>query len=290
MKTKRMRTYRKKFRHVILLGKVVLIWYLVVFSVSYITTSDTTADFTDSQEARGMIYVAGDWKVVDGSAFEFTKQDSNEKRMCEPQNITSTLENNGEEDMRDTSTYDVFFSENGDPETDGEKMELDEDEGTIPALKLGGSQRLTFKATEPGHYKFVAYQLDEEETGVWSEDIIITCEGEQKQDANEPSEQDESSQDNKGQSSDTTDHKDTSDQKGTSDDPDSGSSTDNERNHDSEAHPTTEDDDADSTEATDGDSSENDTTSDAKSDSSSIESSDEADNNTEKGAQKDEEQ
>jgi len=182
MRSKRMRKYRKQFRHIILFGKVLLIWYLILFSISYITTSDTTADFTDLQEANGMIYAAGDWQVVDKSDLEFAEKATEEHDMCVPKTIIAKLKNTGTEDMLDTSTYAIYFSEHGDPRKDGEKIDLDEEEGIIPALEIGDTSELTFNATKTGKYIFVAYQLDEDQTEVLSEKIDLTCESKKEDD------------------------------------------------------------------------------------------------------------
>lgn len=231
MRSQRMRRYRKKFRHVTLVGKVVLIWYLVVFSLSYITTSDTTADFTNLQEASGMIYAAGDWKVVDESAFKFIEKDSQELNACEKEEIDITLKNNGTENMTDTSTYDVYFSESGNPRKDGKKLKLNDNEGTIPALKVDESTELTFKAIKPGTYIFVTYQLDEDESEVWSEDITITsCESdkETKPKADDKEQSDESKDANKDNSSDK-EEKDTTSDDGNEDSTDSSKDDDSKK-------------------------------------------------------------
>src|SRR5699024_11696275 len=99
------------FQRVILFGKILLIWYLLVFSLSFVTTSDTTADFTDLKEGRGMIYAAGDWKVVDESALVFIENDAQEWNTCDPKALKTTIENNGVEDMQDNSTYAVRSEE-----------------------------------------------------------------------------------------------------------------------------------------------------------------------------------
>lgn len=170
----RLRKHKSNFQLFLLVGKVIMIWYLIVFSTTYLT-ANTSAYFTTANGANGMISV-GAWEVVDESSLAFIQNGNENIKSCEPITLKTEIKNTGDGNMQSGSSYDVYYIENGNPQKHGDKLDLGEGEGTIKALKSGETTELTFKASEPGRYAFVAYQHDEhpkEET--WSKSIKINC-------------------------------------------------------------------------------------------------------------------
>ncbi|UJL45361.1 amyloid fiber anchoring/assembly protein TapA [Virgibacillus sp. NKC19-16] len=174
MRRTRIRKHRSNFQLLLLIGKLIIIWYLMVFSTTYLT-ANTSAYFTTTNDANGMVSV-GVWEVADESSLAFIQNGNENIKSCEPVTLKTEIKNTGDGDMQSDLTYDVYYIENGNPEKHGDKLELGEGEGIIKVLKSGETTELTFKASEPGRYAFVAYQHDghpEEET--WSKSIKINC-------------------------------------------------------------------------------------------------------------------
>ncbi|MFA1821319.1 amyloid fiber anchoring/assembly protein TapA [Virgibacillus oceani] len=184
MRSKRLRRFRRHFPVAFFLVKLVLIWYLVVFSFSYLT-SGTVAHFFDMEEADAKV-LAGYWADGwDGSSLTFI-QDGNEniKACDDPVEVAMEIKNVGDEDMVSGSSFDIYYIENGNPEKHGEKL----GEGNIPVLNSNESTEITYLAQEPGVYAFLAQQPEghPEEDTVWSMWAIVNCPpGQAKQDVEE---------------------------------------------------------------------------------------------------------
>ncbi|GAB3804968.1 amyloid fiber anchoring/assembly protein TapA [Virgibacillus kimchii] len=176
MRSKRLRKFRRQFPVAFFLVKLVLIWYLVVFSISYLT-SGTAAHFYDAEEADAKVH-AGFWADGwDGSSLSFMENGNTNIKSCDPVEISTEIKNTGDGDMVDGSVYDIYYIENGNPEKHGVKLDLPEDEGSIPALEPGQSTELTHIAQQPGVYAFLAEQPEGHPEGdtVWSKWVIVNC-------------------------------------------------------------------------------------------------------------------
>jgi len=105
-----------------------------------------------------------DW---DKSSLSFTGSCSGD---CKE--ITTQICNTGDGDMAGTVAYEVWYKSTGNPK-DGSQV----GGGTVPALKAGECATLTYAPTQPGNYKFKAYQRPGHPgTGeLWSETCSITC-------------------------------------------------------------------------------------------------------------------
>lgn len=87
--------------------------------------------------------------------------------------IFATVTNGGDQDMEGTSSFEVYWSPNGNPK-DGEVV----DSGTISALAKGMSEQLTFNPNGvKGNYKFKAYQrTGHPGTGeLWSDTVSVSA-------------------------------------------------------------------------------------------------------------------
>jgi TasA anchoring/assembly protein len=176
MRSKRLRKFRRQFPAAFFMVKLLLIWYLVIFSVSYLT-SGTAAHFYDTEDPVSKID-AGFWADGwDGSSLAFIEKGNTNIKACDPVEITAQVQNMGDGDMDEGSTYDVYYIENGNPEKHGEKLSLPEGEGDLAALKSGESTKLKLLAQEPGIYAFLLHQPEGypgEET-VWSKWVNVNC-------------------------------------------------------------------------------------------------------------------
>ncbi|WP_164218308.1 amyloid fiber anchoring/assembly protein TapA [Virgibacillus sp. YIM 98842] len=176
MRSKRFRKYRRQFPVAFFLVKLVLIWYLVVFSISYLT-SGTAAHFYDAEESDSMVY-AGFWADGwDGSSLSFVENGNTNIKACDPVEITKEIQNSGDEDMLAGSTYDVYYAENGNPEKHGVKLDLSESEGNITALESGESTILKYLAQKPGRYAFLVQQPEghPDKESIWSKSVKVNC-------------------------------------------------------------------------------------------------------------------
>ncbi|GAB3056817.1 amyloid fiber anchoring/assembly protein TapA [Virgibacillus ainsalahensis] len=186
MRKSRSKKYKSRFHLFMLVGKVVMAWYLILFSTTYLT-ADTAAYFTTSNQSNGVIYT-GEWEEPDNSTLAFIEKGNKNLKACEPVTLKMKIKNTGDGDMLSESSYDVYYIENGNPQKHGEKVELGADEGIIKALKMGETAELTYKASLPGRYVFVAYQhSDHPDEETWSKEIKVDCKSDKQPDNKEKS-------------------------------------------------------------------------------------------------------
>lgn len=180
MRSKRINKYRVKYRPLIVGVKLVLISYLMIFSISYLTSG--TSAFFSSYQTLGHEITAGEWNQDhkdsdqwDQSSLTFQGKGNQNIKSC-PTVIEVEIMNDGE-DMQHDTKYEIFYIKNGNPQKHGEKIDLHEEEGIISALKSGEIIKLSYETDVSGVYVFAAYQQDghpnEEQT--WSEKIKVDC-------------------------------------------------------------------------------------------------------------------
>lgn len=152
----------------ILLGKIIAIWYLVIFTSSYLISS-TGAYFTDSDKVTGEI-TAGIWEknneidTVKNGSLKFTSKNQN-LESCKSSTISVQMKNGGK-DMEQDLTYEVYYIVSGNP-----KKGIKISEGIISKLSENQSETLSFEADKPGRYKFKVLE------NVWSSTFSIHCSG-----------------------------------------------------------------------------------------------------------------
>ncbi|GIN85582.1 hypothetical protein J6TS2_19680 [Heyndrickxia sporothermodurans] len=152
----------------ILLGKIIAIWYLLIFTSSYLT-STTGAYFNDFEKVSGEI-TAGIWEknneldTEKNGSLKFTSKNQN-LESCKSTTISVQIKNGGK-DMEQDLTYEVYYIESGNPKN-GKKVS----EGIISKLSENQSETLSFEAVKLGRYKFKVLE------NVWSSTIIIHCSG-----------------------------------------------------------------------------------------------------------------
>ncbi|MFB7301569.1 amyloid fiber anchoring/assembly protein TapA [Heyndrickxia sporothermodurans] len=221
IRTSRLRKFKSKNKRINNLMKIFIIWYLVIFTGSYLT-SNTGAYFNDTDDIKGTI-TAGTWEVDDGkwdkSSLKFLGEKDQTIKSCVKTTISAAIKNTGN-NMKDTSKFEVYSAKKGNPK-DGSKI----GEGTIPKLATNKSMNLTFDAKEPGNYKFKALQRPGHpgKGELWSETITIDCnktktttttdkdenaKDDKKNETNTPEKQQSNSEDKKG----TTDKQENSDE------------------------------------------------------------------------------
>ncbi|AVQ99890.1 amyloid fiber anchoring/assembly protein TapA [Oceanobacillus iheyensis] len=205
LRMSRMRKF-KRYKQFVMVWKVVAICYISVFTLGYLA-SGTGAYFVSSQESEQVIQ-AGTW--WDGSELAFVGKPTVEEKACPAMNVSVELKNKGFS-MTDTTTYEVFFSETGNPQKTGKKVAS----GEINTLEKGETVSLSYKAEKEGFYVFKALQhpLYGEETEkpleVWSKKVNAKCkEKKVKEESDKEVEQkneDISTEDNKKEESNNTD-------------------------------------------------------------------------------------
>lgn len=179
-----------------------MVWYLVIFSASYLT-SNTAAVFTTNQETNGMITI-GTWEEPDDSQLAFVNKGNQNVKACGPTEIKVKLKNNGKGDMQNNSTYEVHYIKNGNPEKDGEKVDLADGEGEVKVLKRGDTTELIYTVNEPGIYAFLAKQINDDldNSHVWSKWVKVHCSAKKPTKMNDQTEDkktEESEQDKSGE-------------------------------------------------------------------------------------------
>lgn len=176
LRMSRLNKFKQKNRLLFLLLKVSLIWYVLLFSINYLA-SDTAAYFTNYKETSGDVTV-GTWEDphID-SLLRFTSKGNENIKACEGVVISTELKNDGPGDMEESSSYDMYYIENGNPEKHGKKLKLGKDEGVISPLDKGQSTKLTFQASSPGVYVFTTKEIvgDSSSKTIWSKWIKVNC-------------------------------------------------------------------------------------------------------------------
>ncbi|WP_198029982.1 amyloid fiber anchoring/assembly protein TapA [Oceanobacillus manasiensis] len=167
----RMRKF-KRYKQFVTLWKVTAICYISIFTLGYLA-SGTGAYFVSSQENEQIIQ-AGTW--WDGSELAFIGDPKADETSCPQVNLSVGLKNKGFS-MTEPTTYEVFFSKQGNPDKKGEKV----GSGEIVPLDQNETTTLTYTAEKEGFYIFKTYQhsLYEEETDkaseVWSKKVKVKC-------------------------------------------------------------------------------------------------------------------
>ncbi|MCT2534618.1 amyloid fiber anchoring/assembly protein TapA [Aquibacillus koreensis] len=169
MRSSRLSKYRKKYRKLIIVAQIVAIWYAAMVSFSVLTSS-TGAFFNETKEAQTVIQ-AGTW--WDKSDLEFIGIPTQNVKACPNVAIAVELQNKGFA-MTDSTRYEVFYEENGQPRINGEKIA----EGVIGPMGAGEIIELTYDVVEEGSYIFKAYQVEGYEGSdpiIWSEKVMDKC-------------------------------------------------------------------------------------------------------------------
>lgn len=220
----------KGYNTLMLLIKTVAILYLLILTGSYLT-SDTKAYFSDQVTDKQVIQ-AGEW--WDQSELEFTGEPTQNVKACPPTDIAVQVRNNGVT-MAGTTTYEVYYSENGNPKNNGEKIA----DGTIDPIATGETSKLSFHAEKTGTYMFKAIQRpgydgdDDTKHAIWSEKVTVECIEKQNQD--QKKEKSETKQSDESESMETETKK-------SEDEVDKGTKADNKPNSPEEADKSVEKD------------------------------------------------
>ncbi|MGD6966614.1 amyloid fiber anchoring/assembly protein TapA [Rossellomorea vietnamensis] len=185
VRTKKFRSQSKGLKVV---AQLVAIWYIVIFTTSYLT-SNTTAYFSD-QDPASVTIQAGTWvtesepepQIENGiSSLDFTSNEDTTVKMCQPGEISTEVINTGDTDMEGTLEYEVhLISEEQGQEKEGEL----EDSGVIEPLNQNERILLKYQANKAGKYTFKVIHIPdpvnqpEEKQEFWSGGITIQCEEE----------------------------------------------------------------------------------------------------------------
>lgn len=166
IRTSRSNKLSKKNKKLVLLVKIVAILYLTLVTASYLT-SNTGAYFIDTDNVNGRI-TAGIWKekledkeVENKDSLRFSS-DNQKIDACGITTISVQIKNNGN-DMEETTVFDVYYSEFGNPEA-GVKVAY----GIVPKLSFDQTATLTIEANKPGNYKYKVQDT-------WSGIVAIQC-------------------------------------------------------------------------------------------------------------------
>lgn len=169
MRKTRVKKYKKNNK-LMLIAQIVAIGYGLTVSIAYITTN-TSASFTSSKQDSTAIQ-AGTW--WDGSDLAFIKNNTVNDKACAPTDISVQIKNNGFT-MIDSTTYEVYFHDNGNPKQQGKQIAT----GDIGPIGSDKTVSIMFTAEQNGSYMFKAYQRPEYAGNgsgeIWSEKVMVKC-------------------------------------------------------------------------------------------------------------------
>ncbi|MDL4838938.1 amyloid fiber anchoring/assembly protein TapA [Aquibacillus rhizosphaerae] len=172
MRSSRLMRYRKKYKNLIIVAQIVAIWYITLVSAAVLTSS-TGAYFNETNKVGTTVQVGTWW---DGSDLEFTGIPTQNVKSCPQTEISVELKNNGFT-MIDSTDYEIYYVENGNPKQNGVKIA----EGSLVLIKAGEVTSLTYDADKEGSYMFKAYQVPgynddyESRQEIWSEKVMVKC-------------------------------------------------------------------------------------------------------------------
>lgn len=172
MRSLRAKKYRKKYKKLIILSQILAIWYVTAFTTAMLT-SDTFAFFSTSDQTQISIQTGGWW---DGSDLELIVKNTENIKACPPTDISVDIKNNGF-DMIDTTEFEVYYIENGNPKNNGEKVH----EGYVESIKSGDTFTLTYEAKQTGSYMFKVLQRPgynddyDNRVELWSKKLMVKC-------------------------------------------------------------------------------------------------------------------
>jgi TasA anchoring/assembly protein len=174
-----------------ILLKAALVWYLIIFTASYLTT-DTAAVFTAKHKTENTITI-GDWVVPDDSVLAFINNGNQNIKTCDQSVDLKVMLKNTGGDMQKASTYEVYYAVNGNPEKQGTKIKLSKGKGNIQALESGKTAELVHTTNKPGTYVFAARQTNNElkDDVIWSKWIKVHCPSDGKKEIKEKPGKDE---------------------------------------------------------------------------------------------------
>jgi len=168
MRQKRVRKYKRVSQRIILGAQLLTIWYVLIFSMGYLT-SETMASFSSSSEITVKVK-AGEW--WDGSKLAFIGKGNQNEKVCPSTEISVKIQNTGFT-MIGSTTYEVYYIENGNPKN-GKLVK----EGVLEPLEKDEIISLSHIAEQEGFYMFKAYQREGyigKKEVIWSEKVKVKC-------------------------------------------------------------------------------------------------------------------
>jgi YqxM protein len=173
----RLKQFKKKSKGLVIVVQIVAIWYIMIFTGSYLTT-DTGAYFNDVEVIENS-FQAGKLDepkdpVDDGIWGKSSLKEVSIRGTCE-EGIYGRFTNTGESVNHELTKYEVYWSETGDPK-DGTVVET----GSFPIPNKGEFYDIYYKPLKNGKYTIKAYHeaghsnSNGEGKGPWSGEITIT--------------------------------------------------------------------------------------------------------------------
>lgn len=168
-------------RRFFIVFKIALVFYLMIFSIKYVTSS-TSAHFTSSKQTN-VTLTAGTW--ADNSKLEFIDKGNKNLKAC-PAKMEVNLQNIGG-DMKKPSKFKLYYidkdndggkDKGGNPTIQGTEIHIPDGQNEIPALKSGETITLSFETNKDsggGFYTFYAIQTNTSVYDDWSVKVIVKC-------------------------------------------------------------------------------------------------------------------
>ncbi|CAM3913571.1 amyloid fiber anchoring/assembly protein TapA [Mesobacillus zeae] len=171
----RIKKFGKKKRTGGMAARLLGVFYALMLTVVLLTTN-TGAYFNDASEVSGSIQ-AGEWREEwDKSSLKFVNDSVDQTvNSCSPAEILAEVKNTGS-NMTGPTEYEVYYAKTGNPKK-GTKV----GDGTINPINASQTGVLKFMATNPGNYKFKAFQRPghgnnyDSRQELWSETITVKC-------------------------------------------------------------------------------------------------------------------
>jgi YqxM protein len=151
IRNSRLRKFRKKGKKLIIAAQIVAIWYLLILSVSYLTTN-TGAAFNDIEVIENSLHVQWDKQPEQPDNNEWDKSSldfDGSKAWVEGNKVYSTIKNAGDR-ANSTSTWRFYLYKMINNKPSGEPVA----EGVVPLIQSGEEGIISATVTENGEFQF----------------------------------------------------------------------------------------------------------------------------------------
>jgi len=142
--------------------------------MSTFITGQTNAYFTDSNTITGTIK-AGTWQ----STLKIINEGLQGQGTGQGNEIFAEVQNEGME-MQSSGMYEVYYSETGDPQLEGNRIFIDTFKND-KKLKDGQKIDVKFTPAKNGIYKFKVFLKDNKNNAIWSKSIVVTTKEDEQQ-------------------------------------------------------------------------------------------------------------
>ncbi|WAA10003.1 amyloid fiber anchoring/assembly protein TapA [Fervidibacillus albus] len=171
---------RRRKKSLVVIFQIFVICYGSIYILMKLTSA-TKAIFTEREESAFTVQTGSWWEK---SQLQFIGTNFENIEGCPPVEIIAQIKNIGYS-MMGAASFEVYYSKEGDPKQNGEKIA----EGIVDALEANETSQISFQAQDEGIYKFKVNQRsgfnDPQWKEIWTEQVVVQCNNDEETTAND---------------------------------------------------------------------------------------------------------